>query len=130
MIPVSRLPSAELRALPLLPSVERIWFTRELSWAMLTKVGSEPLVEYETRPALQLGVTVPELRSRVIEAVVGGETFVITRNGIPVAELRPIRTNRRPTVPKAELMVLAASGPRVDLRKFRADLDRFVDQGL
>ena len=38
---------------------------------MLTKVGSEPLVEYETRPALQLGVTVPELRSRVIEAVVG-----------------------------------------------------------
>lgn len=66
----------------------------------------------------------------VIKAVAAGETFVITRNGIPVAELRPIRRNRRPTVPKAELMALACSGPRVDLRQFRADLDRLVDQGL
>ena len=74
-----------------------------------------------------------ELRNdnaRVIKAVAAGETFVITRNGIPVAELRPIRTNRRPTVPKAELAALARSGPRVDLRQFRADLDRLVDQAL
>jgi prevent-host-death family protein len=74
-----------------------------------------------------------ELRNdnaKVIKAVAAGETFVITRNGIPVAELRPIRTHRRPTVPKAELMALAASGPRVDLRQFRADLDRLVDQEL
>jgi len=74
-----------------------------------------------------------ELRNdnaRVIMAVAAGETFVITRNGIPVAELRPTRTIRRPTVPKAELLALASSGPRVDLRQFRADLDRLVDQGL
>ena len=74
-----------------------------------------------------------ELRNdnaKVIEAVAAGQTFVVTRNGIPVAELRPIRTSRRQTVPKAELVALAASGPHVDLRQFRADLDRVVDQGL
>ena len=49
----------------------RIWFTRAFSCVMLTKVGRDPLVEYETRPALQLGVTVPVLRSRATEAVVG-----------------------------------------------------------
>ncbi len=74
-----------------------------------------------------------ELRNdnaRVIEAVAAGETFVVTRNGIPIAELRPIRTIRRSAVPKPELMALASSGPHVDLRQFRADLDRLVDQGL
>ncbi|MGH9059240.1 MAG: type II toxin-antitoxin system Phd/YefM family antitoxin [Acidimicrobiales bacterium] len=74
-----------------------------------------------------------ELRNdnaRVIEAVAAGESFVVTRNGIPVAELRPIRTRRRTMVPRAELEALAASGPRVDLRRFRADLDAVVDQGL
>ena len=68
--------------------------------------------------------------AKVIEAVAAGETFVVTRNGIPIAELRPIRTNRRPTVPKAELVALASSGPHVDLHHFRADLDRLIDQGL
>ncbi len=74
-----------------------------------------------------------ELRNdnaKVIEAVAAGETFVVTRNGIPVAELRPIQANRRPTVPKAELVALAACGPHVDLQQFRADLDRIVDPGL
>ena len=73
-----------------------------------------------------------ELRNdnaKVIEAVAAGATFVVTRNGVPVAELRPIRTKSRPTVPKAELVVLAASGPHVDLHHFRADLDRLIDQG-
>ncbi|MGH9102816.1 MAG: type II toxin-antitoxin system Phd/YefM family antitoxin [Acidimicrobiales bacterium] len=74
-----------------------------------------------------------ELRNdnaRVIEAVAAGESFVVTRHGIPVAELRPIRTNRRTTVPKAELVALADSGPHVDLRRFRADIDRVVERGL
>ncbi len=74
-----------------------------------------------------------ELRNdnaRVVDAVAAGESFVITRNGIPVAELRPIGASRRRTIPKAELIALATSGPHVDLRRFRADLDRVVDQGL
>ena len=79
--------------------------------------------------------TIPqrELRNdnaRVIEAVAAGESFVVTRNGVPVAELRPIRTARRSLVPKTELVALAAAGPHIDLEEFRADLDRAVDQGL
>ena len=79
--------------------------------------------------------TIPqrELRNdnaRVIEAVVGGETVVVTRNGVPVAELRPLSTTRRSYLPKAELMALAATGPDIDLAQFRADLDDAIDQGL
>ncbi|HLN05304.1 MAG TPA: type II toxin-antitoxin system prevent-host-death family antitoxin [Acidimicrobiales bacterium] len=79
--------------------------------------------------------TIPqrELRNenaKVIEAVAAGESFVVTRNGIPVAELRPIRTTRRSFVPKAELVTLATAGPHVDLEQFRTDLDRIIDQGL
>jgi prevent-host-death family protein len=74
-----------------------------------------------------------ELRNdnaKVIEAVAAGESFVVTRNGVPVAELRPIRQTRRTFVPVAELLALAAAGPRINLERFRADLDRVVDQSL
>jgi prevent-host-death family protein len=74
-----------------------------------------------------------ELRNdnaRVIEEVVSGETFLVTRNGVPVAELRPIQRPSRTFVPRAELLAIASAGPRVDAAKFRSDLDRFVDQGL
>jgi prevent-host-death family protein len=74
-----------------------------------------------------------ELRNdnaRVIEAVAAGESFVVTRNGVPVAELRPIQTGRRTMVPKAALVSVATSGPRVGWRQFRADLDRVADQAL
>ena len=79
--------------------------------------------------------TIPqrELRNdnaRVIAAVAAGESFVVTRNGVPVAELRPIQQVRRSFVPKAELIALAAAGPHVDLARFRADLDNAIDQTL
>ncbi len=79
--------------------------------------------------------TIPqrELRNnnaKVIEEVVAGESFVVTRNGVPVAELRPVRTTRRNFVPKNEIVSLAAASPHVDFEEFRTDLDRAVDQGL
>lgn len=79
--------------------------------------------------------TIPqrELRNanaKVIAAVAAGESFVVTRNGVPVAELRPIERPRRNFVPKAELTALAAEGPHVDLTQFRADLDAAIEQGL
>jgi prevent-host-death family protein len=79
--------------------------------------------------------TIPqrELRNgnaQVIDAVVSGETFVVTRNGVPVAELRPIRNARRTFVPKGDLLTLVASGPHIDSKQFRADLDRVVEQRL
>ncbi len=51
-----------------------------------------------------------ELRNqnaKVIEAVTAGETFVVTRNGEPVAELRPIRAtscHRHPSRTRARLV--------------------------
>jgi prevent-host-death family protein len=74
-----------------------------------------------------------ELRNdnaKVIEAVVAGESFVVTRNGVPVAELRPIQPARRTFVPRAQLLALAATGPHIDRDRFRTDLDRVVDQHL
>ena len=74
-----------------------------------------------------------ELRNdnaKVIEAVAAGESFVVTRNGVPVAELRPIRQTRRTFVPTAELLEIVAAAPRMNRELFRADLDRVVDQSL
>ncbi len=74
-----------------------------------------------------------ELRNdnaQVIDAVASGETFVVTRNGVPVAELRPIQGPRRSFVRKSHLLALAATGPEIDLAQFKADLDRIIDQTL
>ncbi|HZQ31793.1 MAG TPA: type II toxin-antitoxin system prevent-host-death family antitoxin [Mycobacterium sp.] len=68
--------------------------------------------------------------AQVIDAVVAGETFVVTRNGEPVAELRPIQRSRRTFIPREELASLARSGERIDHRQFRAELDRLIDQRL
>ena len=72
-----------------------------------------------------------ELRNenaRVIDEVVAGESFVVTRNGIPVAELRPLFTPRRTVVPKSAIADFAETGPSIDAKRFRADFDNFVDQ--
>lgn len=74
-----------------------------------------------------------ELRNdnaKVIEAVAAGESFVVTRNGEPVAELRPIGRARRRFVPRAEVVKLAMQGPHIDGVAFRRDLDRVIDHGL
>ena len=74
-----------------------------------------------------------ELRNenaKVIDAVTAGETFIVTRNGEPVAELRPIRAGRRAFISREEVAAFAAAGVRIDHRQFRADLDRLIDQDL
>jgi prevent-host-death family protein len=74
-----------------------------------------------------------ELRNqnaKVIDAVAAGESFVITRNGEPVAELRPVRAGRRTFVSRAEVAELATAGVRIDRHRFRADLDQLIDQEL
>lgn len=75
-----------------------------------------------------------ELRNdnaKVIDAVAAGETFVVTRNGEPVAELRPLRPGRRTFISRADVAAMAvAGGVRIDREAFRADLDRAIDQGI
>jgi prevent-host-death family protein len=82
-----------------------------------------------------MATTIPqrELRNQnaaIIDAVAGGESFVITRNGTPVAELRPISGPQRTFVPRAQIAAVAARSGPVDAAQFRADLDAFVDQSL
>jgi prevent-host-death family protein len=74
-----------------------------------------------------------ELRNenaKVIAAVAAGETFIVTRNGEPVAELRPLRAGRRTFIAREEVAALATGGVRIDRHQFRADLDHVIDQGL
>ena len=73
-------------------------------------------------------ITQRELRndsSAVLREVQGGETMVITRNGTPVAEIRPLPPRR--FVPKAVVVDAMRRAPPLDYTTFRADLDAVVD---
>jgi prevent-host-death family protein len=59
----------------------------------------------------------------VIRRVEAGETFIITRNGVPVAELRPLPAGRQRLVPRHRLTAAAQRLERLDAERFRADLD-------
>jgi antitoxin (DNA-binding transcriptional repressor) of toxin-antitoxin stability system len=55
-----------------------------------------------------------------------GETFVVTRNGVPVGELTPLKQRQ---FVAADAVVAAFGGaPDVDLERFRADVDALLDQ--
>lgn len=55
-----------------------------------------------------------------------GEEFVVTRNGVPVGELRPVRP--RQFVPTRTLKALLRGVGPIDPELFREDVDRYVDQ--
>jgi prevent-host-death family protein len=64
----------------------------------------------------------------IIEAVVQGEDFIVTRNGEPVAELRPIQKSRSRFIRREELADWVNLGPKLDAAAWRADLDEVADQ--
>jgi prevent-host-death family protein len=57
-----------------------------------------------------------------------GEAFIVTRNGVPVGELVPLR--RRRIVNGPALAAAFRGAPRIDYQRLRADLDRCVDQDI
>jgi len=63
---------------------------------------------------------------QVMRALDAGETFVVTRNGIPVGELVPVR--RRRFVPRDVALAAFQRAAPVDAARFRADLDELIDQ--
>jgi prevent-host-death family protein len=74
-----------------------------------------------------------ELRNQnaqILAAVEAGASFVVTRNGTPVAELRPLARGQRLRVPRAEIAAVAVAGPHIDAAAFRRDLDAAIDQVL
>lgn len=55
-----------------------------------------------------------------------GEEFIVTNNGRPVGELRPIRP--RQFVSREAIAKAFAGAPAIDYEQFRADIDAIADQ--
>jgi antitoxin (DNA-binding transcriptional repressor) of toxin-antitoxin stability system len=55
-----------------------------------------------------------------------GASFVVTRNGVPVGELRPVRS--RQFVTSTAAVAAFGGSPAVDADRFRADLNAVADQ--
>lgn len=55
-----------------------------------------------------------------------GESFIVTRDGVPVGELSPLRRHR--FVQAEAAIALFRGAPGVDYRRLRADLDRTAGQ--
>jgi prevent-host-death family protein len=75
-------------------------------------------------------VTIRELRNRggdVLDRVSRGEILTVTRDGHPVAELRPL--TRQPAA-VAVLLNRWRRLPSVDPERFRADVDAVMDPGV
>ncbi len=64
----------------------------------------------------------------VLREVQAGQSIIVTRNGVPVAELRPIQPRR--FVPRVVIAEAVARAPRIDGNRFRADLDAVIDQSV
>jgi prevent-host-death family protein len=62
----------------------------------------------------------------VMDAVESGESFVLTRNGTPVAEVRPIRAKRK--ISTEELQKVFAMSPAPDYAAMRAELDAYFGE--
>ena len=75
-------------------------------------------------------VTITELRHHggaVVDRVAGGERVTVTRDGRPVAELRPLRA---PTLSAAVLLERWHRLPAVDPEALRTDVDSVLSSRL
>ena len=76
-------------------------------------------------------ITQRELRNdsgAILREVQAGEAVIVTRNGVPVAELRAVPQRR--FVPRAVIAEAARHAPPVDAGRLRAELDAVVDPSV
>jgi prevent-host-death family protein len=74
-------------------------------------------------------ITQRELRNdsgEIMRRLDQGESFVVTRNGVPVGELTPLRRHRFVTA--AAVVALFRNAPAIDPDRFRADVDAWAGQ--
>ncbi len=74
-------------------------------------------------------ITQRELRNdsgAIMRALDRGESFVVTRNGVPVGELIPLRRRRFVSAEMVQATFLDA--PAIDPVRFRNDVDSVLDQ--
>ena len=76
-------------------------------------------------------ITQRELRTEsaaILREVQAGQSVIVTRNGTPVAELKPVSPRR--FVPRGAIAQAAATAPLIDAVRFRRDVDTLVDQSV
>jgi prevent-host-death family protein len=76
-------------------------------------------------------ITQRELRNdsgEIMRRLDQGESFVITRNGMPVGELTPFRHHR--FVAASAVVAIFKNAPAIDPGRFRADVDAWADQDI
>lgn len=74
-------------------------------------------------------ITQRELRNesgRIMRALDKGEAFTVTRNGVPVGELVPVRP--RVFVPAETVAAAYRRAPRIARTRFRRDIDSAISQ--
>lgn len=75
-------------------------------------------------------VSVRDLRNdggRILDRVASGEAFIVTRDGAPVAELRPLPSA---TLDAVTLLTRWRHLPDVDPHRLREDIDNVIDSSL
>ncbi len=80
-------------------------------------------------PVMSREISQRELRNEsgeIMRALDRGESFTVTRNGVPVGELTPLR--RRRFVARDVVIAAFTGAPRIDWNRFRQDLDSLIDQ--
>jgi antitoxin (DNA-binding transcriptional repressor) of toxin-antitoxin stability system len=74
-------------------------------------------------------ITQRELRNdsgRIMRDLDRGRAFIVTRNGVPVGELQPLR--HRLFIASDAVQAVFAGAPRIARRRFRKDVDAMIDQ--
>jgi prevent-host-death family protein len=77
-------------------------------------------------------ITQRDLRTRskeIMDAVQGGQSFTVTRDGHRIGELVPLRRRRR-FVPRSEFAAMSRTAADISLDAFRADQDSVAAQEL
>ena len=76
-------------------------------------------------------ITQRELRNEsgaIMRELDAGEAFVVTRNGVPVGELIPLRRHR--FVDAEAAVALFRAAPGLDYTRLRSDLDALASQDI
>lgn len=82
--------------------------------------------------SVQPEITQRDLRNRsreIMDAIQGGQSFTVTRDGHPIGQLVPLRRRRR-FVSRQEFAAMSRSAPGIALDAFRADQDATAETYL
>jgi len=100
---------------------------------MVASEGLESKKEERYVSVMALTISNHDLKAdyvAIIESVVQGQTFIVMKDGVPVAEIAPISPVRSRFVKQEALAPWVNRGPALDASEWQADLDGVVDQRI